>query len=245
MSYLPARCFVNHGYYCFVAALFIFVAWPGAVRAESLADFQNSTEPKAHFFPFVPQQRDYGLELGAMFEQNNLYWLGGYMGFHMGPCWLSTSETCQQYIDAIGGAGGREGLTIGTLFAALRWQFVKVPVYFSPSLRLLVGAMNIRDDHRDRTTLAGGLGYGITTSVHERVDLKIEARAGYSDQFWSQVFLGVNLKMDRWVDYFAKKLQKLGEDTVKAPVKVFDWVAPQSTDKSKPRNENPDKKTAP
>lgn len=146
---------------------------------------------------YVPEQREYGLELGSMWEDGHLYWLGGHVGYHLGGCLFSQSPTCQQYVDAIGGAGGRDGLTIGTALMGLRWQFVKRSSTFSPQVRLLAGASNIRDNQRNRTVGTGALAYGWTMAVHERLNLLVEARAGYSDEFWVQSFMGVNFNMDR------------------------------------------------
>lgn len=199
----------------------------------------------SHFRPYIPERRDYGFELGAMWEENNLYWLGAQVGFHLGRCVFSDSQTCQQYFDLIGGVGGREGLTVGSVLTGLRWQFVGVPVYFSPSWSLLGGMVSQRGRERDRVLGTMGLGFGLTTSVHERVDLKWETRVGQSDRPWAQTFVSFMLKMDQWVDYFAKKFKKLGEGTldasgrvikhtIKAPIKAMDFVSPKESSDGAP-----------
>lgn len=164
---------------------------------------------------YVPEKIDYAFELGSMWEDKNLYWVAGQIGFHAGRCMFSQSQTCQQYVDALAGAGGRDGQTNGMFLGALRWQFISFPEPFSPSIRLFAGVVRIRDDVRDADHFAYGIGYGWTASVHERVDLSLEARIGGADQMWSQVFIGVHLKADRWLAYFAEKMKEFGGDAAK------------------------------
>ncbi len=193
--------------------LFIFIAL--STQASWSQTSQVNTElPKLRSFTktfsYIPEKQQYELELGSMWEKSNLYWLGGNVGFHIGRCMFSQSQTCQQYADVIFGAGGRDGLTNGVLLPSLRWQFIDVKDRFVPHARLMVGVMNISDKDRDKSTFSYGIGYGWTTAVHERLDLKFEIRAGYADQLWSQSFLSFSFKFDKWVDYFAKKLEGLG-----------------------------------
>ncbi|MCB9025944.1 MAG: hypothetical protein H6625_06475 [Bdellovibrionaceae bacterium] len=168
------------------------------------------TQSWSKFYPYVPEKIEYNFELGSMWEANNMYWLGGNMGFHIGRCMFSDSQSCQQYADFIGGAGGRSGFTNGVLFSSLRWQFTDLSDKVVTHARLLLGAINYRDEERDRSVFAYGVGFGFTTAVHERLDLKFEIRAGNGDEWWSQSFISFSLKLDRFVDYFAKKLEKLG-----------------------------------
>lgn len=199
-------------------------------------DKPKFVRPKVEFLPYVPEKKEYGLELGSMWENKNLYWLSGSFGYHLGQCVLFTDQTCQQYVDFIGGVGGSQDLTTGLALASLRWQFVSYPRPFSPMIRIFYGAMNIRDNDRDFISNAYGVGYGFTTSVHENLDFRIEARVGGAHSFFSQVFLSFALKIDRWVDYFAVKIRKAGKNTVSttgtvlektvidAPIEAARWL---------------------
>ncbi len=166
--------------------------------------------PWSKYYAYVPEKTEFNFELGSMAEANNLYWLGGSMGFHIGRCMFSQSQTCQQFADFIGGAGGRSGFTNGVLLSSLRWQFIDLKSKFVTHARVLAGAINHRDEERNRTVFAYGVGYGITTSIHERLDLKFEIRGGYGDKAWSQSFVSLSIKFDKFVTYFAKKLDRLG-----------------------------------
>lgn len=200
----------------------------------------------SYFHEYVPVKRDYGVEIGGMWEKNNLYWVGGNAGFHIGRCVFSESQTCQQYFDIIGGVGGRNGLTNGVAAGALRWQFVSYPNKYSPFARLYLGVMNIRDNERDKNHLAYGVGYGLSASVHRKVDLKAEVRVGEADQTYAMAFFSINLKVDSLVGFFADQIhrikegtveatgkvlkttieapQKMIDTTIKAPNKIMDWV---------------------
>jgi len=184
---------------------------PFSVEASSKQNHQW-----ARFFTYVPEKFDYYFELGSMWEARNQYWMGAGFGRHVGTCLLTQSQTCQQYWDIFGGAGGRDGLTTGLALSGLRWQFVNFPDVFSPSLRLFAGGLTIRDDVRDLVAFTYGIGYGITTSVHRRVDLRVEARVGMGDELWTQTMFSFHLKMDKWVDYFGAKIKKFGLNTLKA-----------------------------
>lgn len=199
-------------------------------------------KPTVRFLPYVPEQKEYGFELGAMWENRNMYWLAGSYGHHLGKCVLYTSENCQHYGDIIVGTGGSEYITNGVLLASLRWQFVSFPKVFSPMARVFVGGVRVRDDDRDSNALTYGIGYGFTTSMHENLDFRTEIRVGQGAAFWSQLFLSFALKIDKWVDYYAKKINHLGDTTgkvmrktvtttgavvgktVSAPVEVANWL---------------------
>ena len=99
------------------------------IASEDGAKSKVSGRRWTQFKPFVPSSRDYSLETGIMWEENNLYWLGGQVGWHLGRCVLSKSQTCQQYFDVLAGVGGRDGLTNGMLAGSFRWQFIKIPNY--------------------------------------------------------------------------------------------------------------------
>lgn len=162
------------------------------------------------YYSVIPEKQQYEFELGSMWENQSLYWLGASGGFHIGRCMFSLSQSCQQYADIIFGAGGRDGLTTGNLYSALRWQFVDLQRKFVPSVRLLLGVMNIRDEERNKSVFSYGVGYGITTALHERLDLKLEFRAGYAERAWGQILIGFSIKFDKWVNYFAQKLEAMG-----------------------------------
>ena len=185
------------------------------------------SQPWSKHYIYVPEKMEYNFELGSMWEANNQYWLGGNMGFHIGRCMFSKSHSCQQYADFTAGAGGRSGYTNGVLFSSVRWQFTDLKKRLVPHIRVLMGAINHRDETRDRTVFAYGVGYGVTTSVHKRLDLKFEVRGGYGDKWWSQSFVSFSLKFDQFVDYFAKKLEDMGmagrlvKDTAKFTGKVI------------------------
>jgi hypothetical protein len=181
-------------------------------------DKQVSTGPQqwAKFYPYVPEKFDYYFELGSLWEQRSQYWLGAGFGRHLGSCILSASQTCQQYWDLLGGFGGRDGLTTGIALTGLRWQFVDFPSVTSPSLSLLAGMYSVRDDRRRLVEFTYAVGYGLTTTLHKRVDLRIEARVGIGDGIWSQGLFSFHLKLDKWVDYFGAKIKKFGIDSTDA-----------------------------
>ncbi|MCB0384003.1 MAG: hypothetical protein KDD43_01320 [Bdellovibrionales bacterium] len=170
----------------------------------------------ARFKTYAPQNREYFLDIGSMWEERNMYWVGGLVGFHLGRCVFSKSQTCQQFFDGVLGIAGSDGQTTGVALAGLRWQFVNFPDAFSPSISLYAGLENFHDSIRNKEAFTYGLGYGLTTAVHERMDLKFEVRVGYGhdEAIWSQAFVSLGLKMDKWVDYFADKLKGLGVGTV-------------------------------
>ena len=192
--------------------------------------------------PFVPEKFDYYFELGAMWEERNMYWMGAGFGRHLGRCILTESQTCQQYWDLFGGVGGRDGLTSLLFLTGPRWQFVNFPKPYSPALKLFAGVMNIRDDARDTEVFAYGLGYGWTMAVHDRVNMRLEGRIGNADEVWYQTTVAVHIKMDRWVDYFGSQLKKIGIDAVNTTGGVLRKTGDVITDafrgENKKNNEN-------
>ncbi|MCB0362127.1 MAG: hypothetical protein KDD35_05380 [Bdellovibrionales bacterium] len=192
-----------------------FHAWgsssPSSLQ-ETFGAGRSSGARWSHFEAYAPQKREYFLDIGSMWEKQNLYWLGGEFGLHVGSCVFSKSQTCQQYFDLLGGVAGADGTTVGLLLASLRWQFVNFPSRYSPALRIFVGSIYLHDLNREEDVPTVGLGYALTTTVHERLDLKLEARLGHArgEQIWSQFYLAMGLKLDSWVDYFANKIKKIG-----------------------------------
>ena len=214
------------------APLVADAANPPSSLEESFGAGRSSRKSWAHFQTYVPQERDYFIDIGSMWENRNMYWAGGQMGFHVGRCVFSGSQTCQQYLDLVMGIAGSDGLTMGVALAGVRWQFVNFPATVSPSISLYAGLENLHDSRRNKEALTWGAGYGITASVHERMDLKFEVRVGYGAQeaIWSQAFVSLGLKMDKWVDYFAHKLRSLGEGTAEVTGKAIKKTFETSVD---------------
>ena len=187
---------------------------PSSVQ-EAFGSSRSTKDHWAEFLPYAPQNREYFFDIGSMWERQNMYWLGGELGFHLGNCVFSESPTCQQYFDLIGGVAGAEGITMGMALVSLRWQFVHFPSRMSPSVRIFTGINNLHDEDRNRQVMTSGLGYALTASLHPRMDLKLEVRAGFGRQqeIWSQVYIALGLKLDSWVDYFTTKLKQLGRGT--------------------------------
>lgn len=182
---------------------------------------RQTGEPYYGFLPYVPVKRDYGLEFGSMWETQTLYWAGARVGFHLGRCMFTNSMSCQQYWDVLGGVGGRDGYTNGLLLTGPRWQFINYPSPISPSVTLYIGAANFIDSSRKKQELSYGLGYALNVAVHENLDLRFEIRAGGGDQEWSQAFVGLGIKIDKIVTYYADKLKDLGDSTVDIGGKVI------------------------
>lgn len=59
-----------------------------------------------------------------------------------------------------------------------------------------------------------GGGFGVTTYLHDQVDLRVEIRAGYIDQAFVQGVMGFQIKADRLLQTFADQLKRLGYGTV-------------------------------
>lgn len=171
---------------------------------------------------FVPEKIDYLGELGAMWEEANLYWIAASVGFNIGTCILSQSPTCQQYLDLIGGVGGRDSETHTLFMPSFRWQWVNFPSQWSPMARVFVGALNSHQSNGVERFFIYGAGMGFSAFLHERADLRVELRIGYGEQVFGQLFFGVHIKMNQWVNYFAERLKDLGigtYETIKDAVK--------------------------
>ncbi|MCM2281702.1 MAG: hypothetical protein NDI61_07635 [Bdellovibrionaceae bacterium] len=160
--------------------------------------------------PFVPRDSDYSLELGAMAEQRSLYWAAGHFGRHVGRCFLTDSQTCQQYLDFLVGFAGRDSETYTHLWTSVRWQFVNFPRSWSPLLRVFGGAVRAQVPSETEWRGISGMGLGVTTFLHDKVDLRFEMRAGFSKHVMSQGVFAVQIKTDRLLEYFAKKMAEFG-----------------------------------
>lgn len=177
---------------------------------------------RVHFHPYAPQKNEYELELGGMWEKNNLSWIGLTYGRHIGRCVFSESQKCQQYLDFTGGAGSRQGEMAGLALLGVRWQYVSFPKPYSPSMSVFTGLMSLNDDVRDRRVGVYGVGLGYTASLHEKLDVKWENRIGGGNQFWMQSMISISLKIDHWVDHFADQMKAVGQTTVEATGTVFE-----------------------
>lgn len=165
--------------------------------------------------PFIPQKIDYGFELGTKWQDSNLYHLGANVGWHVGTCIFSDSQTCQQYIDLIGSLNGRESYTHYSGQASLRWQWVRFPSSWSILARILAGGQHsiIPSGSVQRPTY--GIGLGVTTFLHPRADIRTELRFGRAGgDYYSELFISAQLKIDRWLEYFANKVKDLGAGAV-------------------------------
>lgn len=186
---------------------------------------QSADQSVDHFllstqYPFVPRDTDYSLELGAMSAKQSLYWAGANVGRHVGRCILSGSQTCQQYLDLIGGVGGRDGETDGVFLGSVRWQFINFPRSWSPLFRIFGGAINAHTESAKAWHLVTGAGVGFTMYLHDRVDIRLESRLGYADRPIGQTMIAVQVKSDRLLAYFASKLAALGIATVETAIEA-------------------------
>lgn len=209
-----------------LSLLWVTMGWAAEAPLTTTPTPAISSEKKkwVEFLPYAPEKNEYKLEFGGMWEADNLYWLGGTYGRHLGTCWGVSSNVCQQYLDFTGGAGSRQGYTDGLALASLRWQYVSFPKPYSPSFGLFSGVMNIRDDDRDRRIGVYGLSFGLTTTLHQKLDLKWENRIGSGDHFWSQSVVSISLKIDRWVDAFAEGMKNVGKKTIEAPKTLMEFL---------------------
>lgn len=158
--------------------------------------------------PYVPQIRDYGLEMGSAYEDHSMYALGLNVGFHLGRCLATESETCQQFADAIVDLVGREDRLNWLGLASLRWQFVNFPSPWGPFFRLFAGnRLSMVPHHDDYSTFTYGTGAGVARYLHPRVDMRFEIRAIQSEQLYSEVLISFQFKIDEWIKYFDEKLE--------------------------------------
>ncbi len=158
--------------------------------------------------PYVPQIKDYGLELGNAFEDQSLYALGFNAGFHLGTCVGTNSQSCQQFLDGIVNLLGREARQHWIGLASLRWQFVNFPSPWGPFARLFIGnKLSIVPGRDDYSTFTYGGGLGLARYLHPRVDLRVEVRAFQSEELYSEVLISFQFKIDEWVKYFNEKLE--------------------------------------
>ncbi len=207
---------------------------------------QSGAAPHASYRSYVPESRDYGLELGGGFEERGVYWLVALLDFERRllawrrPLCSVCGSDCRR--------SGRDGLNLSLFHASLRSQYLPSPGPASLYWRALLGTMQVRGGGRNLWALSGGVGSGVRLSIQERLDLIIEARLGYADAPWGQGLVGVQLNMDGWMKYFGERMKALGEGTVEtsgeilmrtlqAPVQVMDAVAPQVPAKSEPTPE--------
>jgi hypothetical protein len=204
---------------------FLLVSFTLQTHAQNREATQSNVLSDEEYFtqthPFVPQTIDYSLEIGSMWENNNLYWLSGSVGFHLGKCLFTETQTCQQYADIFSGVGGRDAETHGLLTGGLRWQWVNFPSSWSPLARVFAGIQNTHEPRLAQIYPVFGVGLGWTTYLHERADLRVEMRVGKGREVFSQSFIGLQVKMDKLVEYFASKLKDFGVGTAKVTSSVI------------------------
>ncbi|MEQ1875618.1 MAG: hypothetical protein ABL958_03165 [Bdellovibrionia bacterium] len=171
--------------------------------------------------PYVPPMWDYGLEVGYFSTLQNNYWTGFNVGRHVGTCVFVDTQTCQQYVDLLMGLGGRESRTHVMLAPSVRWQWVNFPTYWSAMARVFGGATSSVEPEGVNRRALYGIGLGVTTYLHPRADLRLEARFGQSDYPFAQIFISFQFKMDKWVEYFADRLKALGIGAVQTTGSVL------------------------
>lgn len=163
--------------------------------------------------PYVPQLYDYGVEFGSAHGQMNYYAIGLGVGFHVGKCMFSNSQSCQQYVDIGADANGRDGHTHYLGFGSLRWQYVHFPSSWSPFVRILAGMNSeIIPGSVDQYFIYGA-GVGLTTYLHPKADMRVEYRIYQAERPYSQILFSIQFKMEKWVEYFAEKLKDIGVGT--------------------------------
>lgn len=185
------------------------------------ADFARQSLRFVRRDPFVPYNIDYGIEFGTGWGRENTYHFGANFGTHLGRCVFSESQTCQQYADALLTNWGREGQSMTSLQASLRWQFVSFPSPWSPFARIALGGGAFRRPDRDGQAVLASVGYGVATYLHPRADLRFELRLGWAEVPVGQILMSVQIKTDRWLSYFASKARDLGAGTISATGSVL------------------------
>lgn len=168
--------------------------------------------PHVNTHPYVPHPWDYGFEFGSMFSSRNLYWVGLNSGFHIGTCVYSDSQSCQQYFDVLLGVSGKESQTNYLGVGSIRWQFVNFPKTYSPLFRLFAGLIHTIENDSSKDNMVYGAGFGVTSYLHPRADLRIEARFGSGPNVgnFSQVFFSIEMKVAQWLSFFSDKLESIG-----------------------------------
>jgi hypothetical protein len=189
------------------------------------ADFARQSLRFVQRDPYVPYNIDYGLEFGSGWGRENTYHFGANLGTHLGRCVFSESQTCQQYADALVSNWGREGQSMTALQASLRWQFVNFPSSWSPFARIALGGGVFRLPGREGETMVASIGYGVSTYLHPRADLRIELRVGIAEVPVGQVMFSFQVKTDRWLSYFATKARDLGYGAVSGAGAVLKTTA--------------------
>jgi hypothetical protein len=191
-----------------------------SVKGTSHLDIETPFKPMEENVitaPYAPLKRDYSFELGGAWQESNYYYLGGLIGFNIGECRFYKDPSCQQYFDVTSGIAAKSAHTHAIWSAGLRYQLVQFPKTYSPFFRVFGGGMVTQIVGQDfYYRHLGGVGFGIISSLHEQVDLRIEGRLGYSNQSFGMLVIGGQLKIDKLITYFADKLQEFGIDTVEA-----------------------------
>ncbi len=231
----------------FVFAFCVFS--PAFASSQEAPNETPITNSKYYYYenPYVPQLKDYGLELGSMMMESGLYWLGANFGLHSGNCLFYKDPSCQQYYDLGFGAGGRDGETeyIGTVSA--RFQWVRFPSSWSPFTRVFAGVLNTIYPPTAEHYFTYGLGIGITHRLHEHLDLRLEIRGGHGYMGYAQAIVGMQLKIDDVIGDFADKVKGFGkgtlettsdviEGTVEGTKKVFKGIGDAVSPKSKSKD---------
>lgn len=175
-------------------------------------------------YPFVPRKIDYSLELGWMGAHRDALWVGGQIGTHVGRCILTASETCQQYLDFIAGAGVREAESYGLFLGSARWQYVNFPDRASTFVRVFGGGGHVSREGLNIWRPAIGAGIGVTTYLHRNVDVRIELRSGAVDRAFIQAIGAVQIKADNLLEYFAMKLKEIGAGTARTVIEATGTV---------------------
>ena len=88
------------------------------------------------------------------------------------------------------------------------------PSPWSQFFRLMGGVSHSSVADRSRTSSLFGVGYGATRYLHKNLDLRAEVRLGYTHQIFTQTTIGLEIKVDDWVESFVKKIKDLGLDAV-------------------------------
>ena len=164
--------------------------------------------------PYAPPTWDTGTELGSFWLGSQHYWMGLNAGRHVGECLFVQTDTCQQYLDGLFGIAGRESYTHYMLAPSLRFQYVNFPKRWATHFRILAGTLYSIEPGQTRWMGMAGVGAGLTTVLHDKVDLRIEGRLGVSPLMsWSVVFVSLQFKLDKVVADFAEKLKDFGVGT--------------------------------